>query len=171
MVDNPRMFERVGDSQREQVRTLLSQACTEGYIDLVEYEHRIAAVVSARTIEDLSRQLADLPSQFWWDPRRPAALAPETSVQPSASASASASLALAVAAVGSSCCLGIGIFLGIPAVWLAWKSMKVDPSSTNNTAVAGLVVGAIGILTSLMFLAVTLYGWIAGESAAPIPSQ
>jgi hypothetical protein len=66
---------RVGDRDRQKAADLLSQALTQGYFDLAEYETRIQAAFAAESAEQLRRVLADLPVDHLrrTDPRRSAA--------------------------------------------------------------------------------------------------
>lgn len=52
---------RVGDQERETTARQLGQAFTDGYLDMSEYERRVAAAFSAQTAADLHSLLADLP--------------------------------------------------------------------------------------------------------------
>lgn len=65
----PATQERVGTVERGTVLDLLSRALQEGYLELGEYDTRITAVHSARTVGDLMGQVADLPPAFRWPPQ------------------------------------------------------------------------------------------------------
>ncbi|AFM15342.1 protein of unknown function (DUF1707) [Mycolicibacterium chubuense NBB4] len=66
---------RAGDRDREAAAALLGQALAQGYLDLAEYEKRVATVFDAYTTPDLRRLTADLPLAELrrHDPRRAAA--------------------------------------------------------------------------------------------------
>ncbi len=53
---------RVDDQDRERVTTALRQHCTDGRITLTEFEERVAAVLVARTDDELAVVTADLPA-------------------------------------------------------------------------------------------------------------
>ncbi|WP_133695388.1 MULTISPECIES: DUF1707 domain-containing protein [Mycobacteriaceae] len=65
----------IGDRDRENTADLLSQALSQGYFDLAEYETRVQAAFAARSAEELRRLVADLPvgQLRRVDPRRVAA--------------------------------------------------------------------------------------------------
>jgi len=52
---------RIGDAERGQTAEVLKRHCTEGRLTLDEYSDRLDEVFAARTYEDLTRSLRDLP--------------------------------------------------------------------------------------------------------------
>jgi Domain of unknown function (DUF1707)/2TM domain len=66
---------RAGDREREITARQLGQALVEGYLDIPEYERRVASAFAAQATTDLRLLLADLPvAQLRrTDPRRRAA--------------------------------------------------------------------------------------------------
>jgi hypothetical protein len=66
---------RAGDRDREATAALLGQAFAQGYLDMAEYETRVAAVFDAHVTPDLRRLTSDLPLADLHrnDPRRRAA--------------------------------------------------------------------------------------------------
>jgi len=55
------MSVRVGDNDRENTAGILGQALAQGYLDLPEYERRVASAFAAPTTDELRPLLADLP--------------------------------------------------------------------------------------------------------------
>ncbi|MDL9947638.1 DUF1707 domain-containing protein [Gordonia sp. ABSL11-1] len=53
---------RVGHPERERATSLLSDAFSSGYLEIIEFEERSEAVIAARTRGDLRALLADLPN-------------------------------------------------------------------------------------------------------------
>ena len=69
---------RVGDAERERVADLLAEHHAAGRLTLPEVDERLTAVWSARTGDELARQLADLPAAPRTSPpavRRPSPVA------------------------------------------------------------------------------------------------
>lgn len=156
------MGERVGNAQREKVVELLGKALAEGYLDLAEYEQRMTAATAAKTTTELSRQLADLPISFQWDPRqhrmsalqvRPPQTQPETGT---ANGTAIASLALGALSLPMSLCFGAGALLGLIAVVLSFPGMRSSASHTK--AVLGLILGCFGTALSIGMLVLYFLG-------------
>ena len=52
---------RAGDHDREATARHLGQALSQGYLDMPEYERRVAAAFASLTTSDLRQLLADLP--------------------------------------------------------------------------------------------------------------
>jgi Domain of unknown function (DUF1707) len=52
---------RAGDRERAATADQLGQALTQGYLDMAEYEQRVAAAFAAHSSHELRRLLADLP--------------------------------------------------------------------------------------------------------------
>jgi hypothetical protein len=148
--------ERVGNQQRTQVLDLLSAALEQGYLTLDEYEVRMAAVSAAKMISVLHSQVADLPAQFRWDPRA-------ATQQPNAAAGgrphtddnvrtfAITSLVLGIVSIPLSLCF-IGWLFGIAAIFLSIPGSK--GASGWSKALVGRVLGVIGIVLSLGFIAI-----------------
>lgn len=181
----PATQERVGTVERGTVLDLLSRALQEGYLELGEYDTRITAVHSARTVGDLMGQVADLPPAFRWPPQPlpvvggPVAGAPVGAVvtpypapvggfvTPHPARETSHGMAIASAVLGSislvtAFCSGIGVVFGIVAVVLAIRPMKAK----DKTARVGMALGLAGIALSA---AVYVLALIAG--VAPFPGS
>ncbi len=148
--------ERVGHAQRTTVLDLLGRAVAEGYLDLDEYEGRVAAVSISRTVADLYAAVADLPPPFRWDPAQPMPKSRHERDRESAASMALMSVILGAVSIPTSLCVGTGGLLGLIAVVLAGKGMLDDESRTK--AVAGMVLGIIGFAMSLGVVVLTVLG-------------
>ncbi|HEX5598952.1 MAG TPA: DUF1707 domain-containing protein [Micromonosporaceae bacterium] len=164
------MDERVGHEQRTKVLDLLSKALAEGYLELPEYEERMTAVTSAKTASELTRQLADLPLPFQWDPRqhRVSALQMQAVARGvennSAKTRSTAGLILGAVSIPMCFGLGAGLIFGIAAILLVRPGLKAP--ATQGTAVTGLILGCVGIVLSLMFI---MFGVVGSLSPATEP--
>ena len=139
--------ERVGHAQRTTVLDLLGRAAAEGYLDLDEYEGRVAAVTVSRTVSDLYAVVGDLPPQFRWDPAQAMPKSRQDRERESAGSMALMSVILGAVSIPTSLCIGTGGLLGLLAVALARKGMLDDES--RQKAVIGMVLGIIGFAMSL----------------------
>ncbi|HEX5543510.1 MAG TPA: DUF1707 domain-containing protein [Micromonospora sp.] len=157
------MDERIGHEQRTKVLDLLSRALAEGYLELAEYEERMTVVTSAKTASELTRQLADLPIPFQWDPRQHRvsamqvqATARGTVENPAAHTMATAGLVLGVVAIPMSLCLGVGALFGIAAIFLARPGLRTP--TAQGKAMTGLILGCVGIVLSIGFILLAYLG-------------
>jgi muconolactone delta-isomerase len=57
----PTSMVRAGDRDRAATAAQLGQALTQGYLDIIEYEQRVAAAFAAHSSNELRQLLADLP--------------------------------------------------------------------------------------------------------------
>ena len=121
------------------VLDLLGRAAAEGYLDLDEYEGRVAAVTVSRTVSDLYAAVGDLPPQFRWDPAQAMPKSRQERDRESAGSMALMSLILGAVSIPTSLCIGTGGLLGLLAVVLARKGMLDDES--RQKAVIGMVLG------------------------------
>jgi hypothetical protein len=156
------MKQRVGTAQRSQVLELLGRAFEEGYLDAGEYEQRVFHTTSARTVGELVGQVSDLPAQFQWSPDQPPPATTTTTTTTATArrasdthASSVASLVLAIMSVPLAICYGIGALFGIAAVVLSRPGLRTGDN--YGKALAGLVVGILGILCSVSILLLYLY--------------
>lgn len=144
------MTQRVGDTHRNQVTGLLTDAVGEGYLDLVEYERRLIEVTGARTADDLAAQLADLPPKFRWDPRTPVVTGADRAV----ATRTTLALVTSIAAVPLAACYGAGALPAAVAVLLA-RSGRHQPDQRAK-AVAATVIGSIGIALAVAVVIVLI---------------
>src|SRR5690242_20429179 len=136
------MYElRIGHAHRMHILDLLSRALSEGYLDLAEFERRMAIVNAATTLSQVLAQLGDLPPQFQWDPRTP--LPHELAIKNADNASRLATLTLILGAlsVPLALCL-IGFLIGIAAVVVGFLSTGARPDRRRQ-AIAGQVLGSL----------------------------
>lgn len=145
------MNERIGTVERTRVLDLLGNALTEGYLELSEYEHRVGLVSAAKTVGELVTQVKDLPKQFRWLPGPAPQAAAATSRPRETHATAVASLVLAIISIPLAVCYGIGGLFGIAAVVLSRHGLR--STTDHGMATAGLVIGCLGIVSSLAILA------------------
>ena len=143
---------RASDADRESVAERLRVASVEGRIDAEELEQRLADVYAARWVADLDRLVADVSPQ-----PPPAPLAPPFAPYPPAVVYPTTN-GLAVASLVAGF-LWLGWFGSILAVIFGHLSLsQIKNSGGRETgtglAVAGLVLGYMGVATLLLFLAV-----------------
>ncbi|GAB3148000.1 hypothetical protein GCM10027290_32070 [Micromonospora sonneratiae] len=143
--------ERVGTAQRTAVLDLLSRALEQGYIELGEYEVRMAAIQSARTVGDLTGQTADLPHQFRWQPQhQPAPVPPPASqlVTGKRNPMSQVALTLSAVSIALSICLGAGVLFGLGGIALSLPGLKAKDTMSR----IALVLGCIGTLLSVAII-------------------
>ncbi len=161
------MNERVGNRQRSEVLDLLNRAVSEGYLDLTEYEQRLGVASAAKTAEELMSQLVDLPPQFQWHPRRPPTVTSEPipTTGKDTRTTSIASLVLAIVSIPLAICFGIGGLFGIAAIVLSRPGLR--GSTDYGKSLAGLVVGGLGILLSIVMLLLFIF---LPDSPKPSPT-
>jgi hypothetical protein len=141
----PRIL-RVSDADREQAAALLREHWLAGRLDVGEFDERSAEVWGARTNRDLAYALRELPAPD----RVPAR-------HEGGSSSAIASLVLGTAGVMLfMMSFGLLAVLALPLSATAWalgRSVRRRPGSRGRgQATAGLVLGALGTVLSVLFL-------------------
>ena len=190
----PAAQERVGTAERGAVLDLLSRALGEGFLELGEYDSRITAVHSARTVGDLMGQVADLPPAFRWPPQPPpmagvpvagpfvtppqapagAFAAPPPAhvgpfVTPPSAAATGAAHGMAIAsAVFGAISIVTALCAGIGVLFgLAAVLLAIFPMrAKDNTARVGMALGFVGIA-----LAVAVFALSFVANAAPFPGS
>lgn len=145
--------ERVGTAQRTVVLESLSRAVGEGYLDLDEYEVRVARVTESKTVAQLYATVADLPPQFRWDPNR-APRNPEARARETVRSMAVAALALGATSIPLSLCFGAGGIAGV--IGLVFARIGMADEESRSKAVIGLVLSIVGIALSLAVVVGTL---------------
>jgi uncharacterized protein DUF4190/uncharacterized protein DUF1707 len=143
---------RASDADREAVAERLRVASVEGRIDAEELEQRLSEVYSARWVADLDRIVSDVSP-----PPPPAPLAPPYAPYPPAVVYPTTN-GLAVASLVAGF-LWLGWFGSILAVIFGHMALgQINRSGGRETgsglAIAGLVLGYMGVATLLLFLAV-----------------
>jgi hypothetical protein len=151
MPDGPAL--RASDADRESVAERVRVASVEGRIDSEELEQRLSEVYAARWVSDLDRLVADIspppppPPPLMPPPYMPYAVA---QVYPATNGLAIASLVAGI--------LWLGWFGSIVAVILGHVALRQIKQSGgretgNGIAIAGLVLGYMGVATLLFVLA------------------
>ena len=148
--------ERVGHAQRTTVLDSLGRAVAEGYLELDEYEGRVAAVSASRTVADLYTAVADLPPQFRWDPAQPMPKSRHEQERDSVASMALMSVILGAVSIPTSLCIGAGGLVGMIAIVLGGKTIFDEENRVK--AVAGVSLGAIGLALSLGVVVLTIFG-------------
>jgi hypothetical protein len=152
----PQPYLRASDDDREKAVERLHRAAVEGRLDADELEERTAAAYAARWTSDLDRLTADVtPIVRQRAPLPPPIRYPSTAPVPTRSANG-----LAVASLVAGC-LAFWWFAAISAVVFGHAARRQMSRSDgrqrgDGMAIAGLVLGYLGIAGHLVFLAVVL---------------
>ena len=146
---------RSSDRDRDSAQAILQSAYADGRLTREEFDDRCSRVMASQTYDELRTLTADLPGRlpFMQPPPVPMPMAPY-GYMPVAQPQRTNSLA-----VGSLIC-GIGqIFVWTPASiaavimgHIARRQIKQNGESGDGMAVAGLVLGWIGIALTLLFV-------------------
>jgi hypothetical protein len=144
---------RASDADREAMAERLRVASVEGRIDADELEERLSQVYAARWVADLDRIVADVSPP---PPPAPIAPPPYAPYPPAVGYPTTNGLAIASLVAGF---LWLGWFGSILAVIFGHMALgQIKRSGGRETgsgfAVAGLVLGYMGVATLLWFLAV-----------------
>jgi hypothetical protein len=144
---------RASDADREVVAERIRTASVEGRIDSEELEQRLAEVYAARWVSDLDRLVADISPP---PPPPPPLVPPPYMGYPPVMAYPTTN-GLAVASLVSGL-LWLGWFGSIVAVILGHVALRQIKQSGgretgNGLAIAGLVLGYMGVATLLLVLA------------------
>jgi hypothetical protein len=152
----PRPALRASDADRESVAERLRVASVDGRIDSEELEERLAAVYSARWVSDLDRIVSDVV------PPPPPAPPPPAPVpyayQPVQAIPTTNGLAVASLIAGFFWVAWLGSFLAVIFGHVALGQIKRSGGRETGTglAIAGLVLGYLGIGSLLLFLLVAV---------------
>jgi hypothetical protein len=162
---------RSSDRDRDSAQAILQSAYADGRLTKEEFDDRCSRVMSSQTYDELRTLTADLPGRLPFAPPpvpmpMPPPMAPY-GYMPVAQPQRTNSLA-----VGSLIC-GIGqIFVWTPASiaavimgHIARRQIKQNGETGDGMAVAGLVLGWIGIALSLLFLFIIIVAVAAGTHA------
>jgi Domain of unknown function (DUF4190)/DUF1707 SHOCT-like domain len=135
---------RVSDTDRENVRQILLQAHTEGRLSWEDFDARTTALLNAQTYDQLAALTADLPSRI---PMTPPQVYQPVGVPRQTNGLAVASLACGIGQVL------VWFFGGVAAIILghmAIRQIRRTGEDGSGMAVAGLVLGYIGVALSLI---------------------
>jgi hypothetical protein len=143
---------RASDADREAVAERLRVASVEGRIDAEELEQRLSEVYSAHWVADLDRIVADVSPP---PPPAPVAAPPYAPYPPAVVYPTTNGLAVASLVAGF---LWLGWFGSILAVIFGHMALgQINRSGGRETgsglAIAGLVLGYMGVATLLLVLA------------------
>jgi hypothetical protein len=152
---------RASDADRESVAERLRVASVEGRIDSEELEQRLSAVYSARLVSDLDRLVADVSPP---PPPAPAAPVqyqppyPAPYVPPSLPVASTNGLAVASLVAGFFWLGWLGSFLAVIFGHVALSQIKQSGGRQQGEglAIAGLVLGYMGVATLLLVILVAL---------------
>jgi uncharacterized protein DUF1707/2TM domain-containing protein len=118
-----------GDRDREKTADVLGAALAQGYLEMVEYERRLQAVLQTHATHELRELLADLPLDRIrrHDPRRRAAR---------------------IAAARRGVRAHLGAYLAMAFVVLTvWAAVAVTTSATYFWPIWPILAGAIGLVS------------------------
>ena len=140
---------RASDADREAVAEKLRVASVEGRIDAEELEQRLSDVYSARWVADLDRLVADVSP-----PPPPVPVAPP--YQPVVAYQTTNGLAVASLIAGFFWLAWFGSIVAVVFGHIALRQIKESGGRETGSgyAIAGLVLGYMGVVTLLLFLAV-----------------
>jgi len=154
------------DADRERAIDVLKAGFAEGRLTRAEHGDRTARVYAARTYGELGTLIADLPAGPLGGPARYPSIGypPRQMAQPATNSMAVAALAC-----------GIGEFLtmgltAIPAIVLghaARRQVRKTGQRGGGTALAGLTLGWIGLLTAII-AGLIIAASVSGHSPHPI---
>jgi Domain of unknown function (DUF4190)/Domain of unknown function (DUF1707) len=154
---------RACDADRERTADLLRSAFVEGRLNQDELDQRLGRVYSARTYADLAVQTSDLPVH------RPVPVMPPARVLAPVNSTTNG------LAVASFVCGLLQMFMGIttiPAIVLghmARKQIRQNGQQGDGLAVAGLVLGWLGVALFALFAVVVAVA--AAKSGAAVPAH
>ncbi len=171
---------RSSDRDRDSAQAILQTAYADGRLTREEFDDRCSRVMASQTYDELRALTADLPGRlpFMQPPPVPMPMPPMApyGYMPLAHPQRTNSLA-----VGSLIC-GIGqIFVWTPASiaavimgHAARRQIRQNGESGDGMAVAGLVLGWIGIALTLLFLLIIIVAVAAtshtgGQVVSPTP--
>jgi hypothetical protein len=150
---------RATDADRENVRSILQDAHVEGRLDWQEFDARTTALLNAQTYDQLAALTADLPS------RVPAS--PPMVYQPMpGGAGATNGMAVGALICGIAQFLGFWLLGTIPAIVLghmARKEIRQTGERGAGMAMAGLVLGYVGVALTILFAIFIAYIAVAAS--------
>jgi uncharacterized membrane protein len=167
---------RSSDRDRDSAQAILQSAYADGRLSREEFDDRCSRVMNSQTYDELRALTADLPGRLPFMPPVPMPMPPPMApygYMPVAHPQRTNSLA-----VGSLIC-GIGqIFVWTPASiaavvmgHIARRQIKQTGESGDGMAVAGLVLGWIGIALTLLFVFIIIVAVAAGTHGSAISAH
>jgi hypothetical protein len=154
-LDPPRPALRASDADRESVASTVRQACVDGRIDAEELEQRLSAVYSARWVGELDRIVADvLPPPPPPPPPPLPYVAPPRYVGQTTNGLAVASLIAGFLWMG-----WLGSVLAVVFGHIALRQINESGGREGGSglAIAGLVLGYLGVATLLLVILVAVF--------------
>lgn len=164
-------YVRATDADRERVRTVLADAHAQGRLSWGEFDSRTNALMNAQTYDQLASLTADLPGAM---PASPAPGYPAPGAYPGPSYAPAQNygsgyqvtgyaptngLAIASLVCGLVQFLGFWIVTGIPAIimgHIARKQIKLSGQQGDGMALAGLILGYIGLVLGIVFVIIVV---------------
>ncbi|HET9896353.1 MAG TPA: DUF1707 and DUF4190 domain-containing protein [Streptosporangiaceae bacterium] len=172
---------RVTDADRENVRTILADAHTQGRLSWEEFDSRSTALVNAQTYDQLTGLTADLPNRMPATPPQvfgyqgggnqagfQGAGYPSGYPQggfpgngPFGPVATTNGMAIAALVLGVVQIFGFWVFSGIPAIILghiARRRIQMTGEQGAGMALAGMILGYVGLAFALLFVLAIVIG-------------
>lgn len=146
----------MGSADRAEVVGRLADALEAGHLAVADHDARIIAVGEANYASQLMDQLSDLPAEYAWLPASAVAPPPPDARRRSPGRAA---LAFGILSLPTSFCVLGGVF-GVIAVVLSFRGER---GRGFGPALAGRVLGAIGVVLSLAALYTLVVAFRAGD--------
>jgi hypothetical protein len=143
-------------ADRENVQAILHRAYTDGRLSQADYETRSAELDGAQTREQLARLTADLPGPAWGPPPPGYYAGPQAGRRTN-------QLAIAALICGVAQVV-FGFLTGIPAIVLghiARRQIRETGEDGAGMALAGLILGYVGIALSVIFVVTIIVFFVA----------
>jgi Domain of unknown function (DUF4190)/Domain of unknown function (DUF1707) len=152
---------RATDADRENVRSILQQAHTEGRLSWADFDARSSALMTAQTYDQLSALTADLAS-------RTPGTAPQVYSGLPAVRSSTNGLAIAslVCGIGQIFIWVVGPMAAIILGHIARRQIRRTGEDGDGMALAGLILGYVGLAVTVLItiLILALVVWAAHQA-------
>lgn len=152
-------YMRATDADRETVLRILRDAYAEGKISQAEFDSRSTAAMNAKTYDELSTLTTDLPASIPVAPPRPYPPAPYGPATTSGLA-----VAALVCGVGQIMFWGVGAIAAIVLGHIARSQIRRTGQQGAGMALAGLILGYIGLGLTVLFVLLVI-GLIAAAGS------
>ncbi len=133
---------RATDTDRENVHQVLQSAYADGRLTWDEFDHRSSELVVAKTYNELSTLTADL--------HRPVPYRPVARAVPQPTTTNGLAAVSLVFGIGQIFLLGLGGVVAIVCGHVARNQIRKTGQRGDGMAVAGLVLGYLGVLLPLV---------------------